>query len=306
MQAIVNERGPAGGRLSQPHWLSGFRIHERKVAEYRRGRVFLAGDAAHIHSPAGGQGMNTGMQDTWNLAWKLALVQSGQARPTLLDSYSPERGEVGEMVLRNAAMLTRAATLRNPVAQFLRNRAVGVLGLLPAFRRAFVRNLAELNIHYPHSPLNGEAGTRGWSSGGVRPGDRLPNARVRHPATGGEQPLLTLLRGPLHDLLLLPAGADAGALAELGDVRQRLEASYPGVIRTHLIVPADSLPAGAGGPDSVWLDPGGAVRKLLGARESALALVRPDGYLGYRGQPPTWEGLRAYLDRYLIARTEGA
>src|SRR5207302_4442356 len=117
VQAIVDERGPGGVRLSEPHWLSGFRIHERKVADYRRGRCFLAGDAAHIHSPAGGQGMNTGMQDTWNLAWKLALVQAGRARPDLLDSYSQEREEVGEMVLRNAARLTRVATLRNPVGQ---------------------------------------------------------------------------------------------------------------------------------------------------------------------------------------------
>ncbi len=78
VQAVVDERGPGGVRLSEAVWLAGFRIHERKVADYRRGRVFLAGDAAHIHSPAGGQGMNTGMQDAWNLAWKLALVQ---ARP---------------------------------------------------------------------------------------------------------------------------------------------------------------------------------------------------------------------------------
>ena len=70
----------AGGvSLSEPHWLAGFRIHERKVADYRRGRVFLVGDAAHIHSPAGGQGMNTGMQDAWNLWWKLALTQAGRA-----------------------------------------------------------------------------------------------------------------------------------------------------------------------------------------------------------------------------------
>jgi hypothetical protein len=77
---------------------------------------------------------------------------------------------------------------------------------------------------------------------------------------------------------------------------------YPAVVRPYLIVPANSLLAGTNGA-SVWLDPGGSVRQLLGARESALAVVRPDGYLGYRGQPAAWEGLRAYLDRYLIARS---
>jgi 2-polyprenyl-6-methoxyphenol hydroxylase-like FAD-dependent oxidoreductase len=80
VQAIVDDRGPDGVKLSDPHWLAGFRINERKVAGYRKGRCFLAGDAAHIHSPAGGQGMNTGMQDTWNLAWKLSLVQAGRAK----------------------------------------------------------------------------------------------------------------------------------------------------------------------------------------------------------------------------------
>src|SRR5262249_11113864 len=117
VQAIVDERGPGGVRLSDPHWLAGFRINERKGADYRRGRACLAGHAAHIHSPAGGQGMNPGMQDTANLAWKLALVHAGRARPALLDSYTPERGAVGDMVLRQAGRMTWAATLRNPIAQ---------------------------------------------------------------------------------------------------------------------------------------------------------------------------------------------
>src|SRR5262249_9760014 len=157
----------------------GFRIHERKVADYRRGRVFLAGDASHIHSPAGGQGMNTGMQDAWNLAWKLALVQAGRARPALLDSYSQERGEGGETVLREATLLTWVATLRSPVAQFCRNRVVGLLSWLPSFRTNFVRYLSEMAVHYPRSPLNGESGGKNWSTGAVRPGDRMPDIRLK-------------------------------------------------------------------------------------------------------------------------------
>ncbi len=78
---MVDERGPGGIKLHDPVWLAAFRINERKVSDYRRGRVFLAGDAAHVHSPAGGQGMNTGMQDAFNLAWKLALVLRGAAKP---------------------------------------------------------------------------------------------------------------------------------------------------------------------------------------------------------------------------------
>ena len=95
-QSAVDRRGPGGVVLSDPVWLSAFRINERKVTDYRVGRVFLAGDSAHIHSPAGGQGMNTGMQDAFNLAWKLALVCRGDCpSEPLLSSYSAEREAVG-------------------------------------------------------------------------------------------------------------------------------------------------------------------------------------------------------------------
>ncbi len=294
VQAIIDARGPGDIRLSDPVWLAGFRIHERKVAEYVRGRCVLAGDAAHIHSPAGGQGMNTGMQDAWNLAWKLALVQSGrgQASP-LLGSYQVERSAVGEMVLRNASRLTGVATLRNPIGRFVRNRIVGALGLLPAFRRAFAATLTELAIHYPESPLNGESSGTAWTPGGLRPGDRVPDVTLRTPGTGEERRLLSILRDPRHSLLLIPA--DGTRTADLVEIGRLAEATYPGAIRAHLIAPA----AGDGlAPD--WLDPEGSLRRSLGATGPALALVRPDGYLGYRGQPASWDDLRGHLDRYLV------
>ena len=97
VQAVLDRRGPGGIRISDPIWLAAFRINERKVTNYRAGRVFLAGDAAHVHSPAGGQGMNTGMQDACNLAWKLAMVIRGVANAEpLLESYNLERSAVGE------------------------------------------------------------------------------------------------------------------------------------------------------------------------------------------------------------------
>ncbi|HXE72222.1 MAG TPA: FAD-dependent monooxygenase, partial [Candidatus Nitrosotenuis sp.] len=99
-QGLLDERGPGGLRAHDPVWLSSFRINERKVAEYRKGRCFVAGDAAHIHSPVGGQGMNTGIQDAFNLAWKLALVLRGQAPVEILDSYNAERSFIAEMVLK--------------------------------------------------------------------------------------------------------------------------------------------------------------------------------------------------------------
>ncbi len=162
MQALIDARAGGGFRALDPVWLSGFRINERKVAAYRTGRAFLAGDAAHVHSPAGGQGMNTGMQDAFNLAWKLALVLRGEAAETLLDSYSPERGAVGALVLRNATRLTALATLSNPLAQAARNLALRLALAVPTVGRTMARMLSEIDIAYPAGALSAgrEGGTR--------------------------------------------------------------------------------------------------------------------------------------------------
>lgn len=155
IQAIIDRRGPGGIVAVDPIWLSGFRINERKVSNYRSGRVFVAGDAAHIHSPAGGQGMNTGMQDAFNLAWKLALVCRGEAAETLLDSYSVERSTIGDQVLKAAGRLTMIATMRNHTAQTVRNLFGRILLGLNPVRKAMVNNMAEISVGYDRSPLNG-------------------------------------------------------------------------------------------------------------------------------------------------------
>lgn len=174
VQALIEARVGPGIRVSDPVWLSYFHINERKVAQYRQGRVFLAGDAAHIHSPAGGQGMNTGMQDAVNLAWKLALVQAGRAAPDLLDSYSSERAAVGDMVLRNASRLTAAATLSRPYAQAARNLAIRASFDFRAVRDRLAATLTEIGIGYPDSMLSeGPGSGRRWPpeyAGGPPPG----------------------------------------------------------------------------------------------------------------------------------------
>ena len=167
VQTMVDRRAGGGFRVVDPVWLSNFRINERKVSDYRKGRVFLAGDAAHVHSPAGGQGMNTGMQDAFNLAWKLAAVVKGKAAATLLDSYSPERTAVGEMVLRNATRLTDMGTLSNPAAQVARNLAIRFLLGLHAVQDRMAATMSEIEIAYADSIL----------SNGRHAGERLTPAR---------------------------------------------------------------------------------------------------------------------------------
>jgi hypothetical protein len=166
VQAIIDRRGPPGMIAFDPIWLAGFRINGRKVSDYRWGRGFLVGDAAHVHSPAGGQGMNTGMQDSFNLAWKLALVVRGECREELLDSYSPERSYVGDQVLKAAARLTLAGTMTNPIAQIARN-TIGHIALgFTAVQNAFSNTMTQVTVRYPKSPLNGPDIARdGYNSG---------------------------------------------------------------------------------------------------------------------------------------------
>jgi 2-polyprenyl-6-methoxyphenol hydroxylase-like FAD-dependent oxidoreductase len=124
--------------VHDPRWMSRFHSEERQVERYRVGRVFLAGDAAHVHSPAGGMGMNTGLQDAANLGWKLAAAVQGRGDDRLLDTYHNERHPVGEMVLRMSGGLLRAALLRSPLARAIRNRVFPAAFAVPPIG-AFVR-----------------------------------------------------------------------------------------------------------------------------------------------------------------------
>ena len=201
VQALLDRRGPGGVAAADPVWLSAFRINERMVADYRVGRVFLAGDAAHVHSPAGGQGMNTGIQDACNLAWKLALVRRRACAPEpLLGSYSAERAPVARRVLAATGRATAMATLRHPVLQATRNRVASLLLTLAPVRRVLAAALAEVAIGYPASPLT-RRGPR--ARGGPAAGDRAPPRPGEAPFGAGAAPRFALLA---------PAGEGAAAL----------------------------------------------------------------------------------------------
>jgi 2-polyprenyl-6-methoxyphenol hydroxylase-like FAD-dependent oxidoreductase len=124
IQALVDAYAATPVRLSDPVWMTNFRLHNRGATHYRSGRIFLAGDAAHIHSPAGAQGMNTGIQDAVNLGWKLALVVAGRTGPALLDTYEQERAPVGRRVLRFTDRAFIAGTSTNALVRFVRVRIV--------------------------------------------------------------------------------------------------------------------------------------------------------------------------------------
>jgi 2-polyprenyl-6-methoxyphenol hydroxylase-like FAD-dependent oxidoreductase len=172
VRRILSQRAPTGIEARALHWSSYFRIHHRQVAQLRVGRIFIAGDAAHIHSPYGGQGMNTGLHDVWNLVWKLDLVLHGRGSDSLLESYSAERRPVIKQVIETTDFLTKAMGTPNKFAQALRDTVIPMVSRLAPFQHAFVQRLSELGIAYRGSPIVEGAGKR-YFDDSLRGGDGI-------------------------------------------------------------------------------------------------------------------------------------
>jgi hypothetical protein len=153
VQRILEQRAPGGIKALSLHWSSYFRIHHRHATQLRVGRMFIAGDAAHLHSPFGGQGMNTGLHDAWNLAWKLDLFLHGHGNQELLDSYSLERVPVIKSVVDTTDMMTKFLGTPNKLVQTLRNAVIPMVSRLTPFQHAFVERLSELGVAYRGSPI---------------------------------------------------------------------------------------------------------------------------------------------------------
>ena len=263
IQQLADQRMPRPVTVSDPTWLANFRCHRRSASAYRRGRVLLAGDAVHIHTPAGGQGMNTGIMDAHNLGWKLALVVGGRAPDALLDSYGTERLPVAQDVLRLTHTLVRYGTVSNPVKRRIRNVAVPALGRNPLIQRRAVTRLSHVYVTYPPGPLV----RPGWGRGRPQPGQRMPDVPVR---AGGQPAMLyRVLRGGRH-VLLVPAGHLASVMNDSGlrPYSRDLEVVTGDVAR--------------------------APRPRDNGTEPVI-LVRPDGHVAARGRPGRMEPVTAYL-----------
>jgi len=146
VQGLLDARGPSvdAARIRELAWSSRFRLHHRIAKTPRQGRVLLCGDAAHVHSPAGGQGMNTGIQDAMSLAPLLADIHQG-GDEAALDQWAARRHEIAAGVVAMTDRMTKMATMKSPVGQTLRNAAVALLGHVPPIRAAVARRLAELD-----------------------------------------------------------------------------------------------------------------------------------------------------------------
>ncbi len=157
VQDLLDTRGPRRGatRVDEIVWSSRFRVHHRVVDRYRAGRILLAGDAAHVHSPAGGQGMNTGIQDAVALGHALSAVLGGRADESRLDEYEQTRRPVAERVVAFTDRMTRMATLRSPRSRAVRNAAIRVIGRIPALRRRLAMELSGLRNRQASGDVSG-------------------------------------------------------------------------------------------------------------------------------------------------------
>ena len=264
IQRLVEQRAPEPVSVSDPAWLATFQCQRRSTHVYRCGRIMLAGDAVHIHSPAGGQGMNTGIMDAHNLAWKLALVASGLALDGLLDTYGQERGPVAADVLALTHALVKLGTMTHPVRRALRNTFVPIVGSLAPVQRRAGRRISHIHVAYPSSPLTCPGGSRS----GVQPGERAPDFEVT--GNGGKARLYEVLRHGQHVLLISGPGP-------AGDLQSRMLLWQDQV---DVVIEAKSRTArpGLGCPGSVWL-------------------LRPDGYVAARGSVASPDNLLDYLHR---------
>jgi 2-polyprenyl-6-methoxyphenol hydroxylase-like FAD-dependent oxidoreductase len=313
IQTLIDARVSTEARLGEPLWLSYFHFHSRITRNFRKGRVFLAGDAAHVHSPAGGQGMNTGIQDASNLAWKLALVHRGLAHPALLDSYEAERRPVAQKVVRATDLLTSTLTLRNPAARRLRSLVLPRVTAIEPVRERIRGNLSQIRVGYRGSPIvrDGVSGGRGAPrtlgsrlrpQKGPAPGDRAPDATLLRPDTEEALRFSQITKGIAHDLLLLYGVTELSAETARGicEIADQIQGQYPQSIAAHFVVPAGTVPSELARDGLLLLDPDRTLHRLYGAPEPRLYLIRPDGYIAFRGDADSAGELRAYLDSILV------
>jgi 2-polyprenyl-6-methoxyphenol hydroxylase-like FAD-dependent oxidoreductase len=291
-ELVAREKGFEDIRLLSTNWATIYRVHRKQAKQFRVGRSFLIGDAAHIHTPAGGQGMNTSLGDAYNLSWKLAAVVKQQAAASLLESYEQERRPIALAVEKGTDQVFNLQITGNPLLN--RARLTFIPLLIHAlnhvgFDKTLYRAVAQMWVAYRQSPVVLEcyAGARGKKRE-VQAGDRTPYGFLKE-GLASQVSLFQLLKGVEHHLLLF-AGMreqEEGLLQAMQGQLENLLKDYTFPVTLHLIS-ADNA----------------TLHKIYGAPTPRLFLVRPDGYIAYSGQADDLESLRSYLNRVYTRRRD--
>jgi 2-polyprenyl-6-methoxyphenol hydroxylase-like FAD-dependent oxidoreductase len=252
-------------------WFSTYRIHHRRTERFRERRCFLLGDAAHVHSPMGGQGMNTGLQDAYNLAWKLALVVSQRADPALLDTYEAERLPVADRLLSTTDRAFRLVVSDTWLAGIFRTRILANIAALAmsreTVRQVAFRTISQIGIRYRKSPLSRTLG--GVAEDAPRGGDRFPWLHLKFQGSGSREDLFQRLDDTRFNLIAIGQPAPSAESLGLGDM-----------LRVH-VVPFDTENQGP--------------LAALSISAPAYYLLRPDGHVGLAGRQLDEDALRRWF-----------
>ncbi|MEA2726071.1 MAG: hypothetical protein QOF70_546 [Acetobacteraceae bacterium] len=284
LQRIYDQRSHIPARFHDMTWSSWFRINSRMVPRLKIGRLLLGGDSAHIHSPAGAQGMNTGIQDMINLGWKLALVHQGRAPQSLLDTYEQDRLPVMRDVLFKTENLTGVIGSENPVVRSLFNHLGPYIGGATLVQENSTARMSQVALGYRDSPISAEHG----HSGDLQAGDRVPDMPVRYRAANAGWALGNLLELLDSSCFTLLVGHPDDTIALAPELTKAAAAFDPAAKLIELT------------PES---EKGHATYVAALGRRPSIFLVRPDGYVAMAADAHTAaEHLANWRERWLSPR----
>jgi 2-polyprenyl-6-methoxyphenol hydroxylase-like FAD-dependent oxidoreductase len=280
LQTIYNQRSHIPAQFSDLAWSSWFQVNSRMVEHLKVGRVFLAGDAAHIHSPAGAQGMNSGIQDMMNLGWKLAMVLMGVASETLLDTYEQDRIPVTRSILKGTEALTDLIDTENHVVRSIFNHVACWLAESHVVQEKSTSRISQIALGYRDSPLS----ENHMAPGSLRAGDRIPDLKLAVTDDTGAveaRRLINLLDPSRFTLLLVNIGDAASRYWEVSRSLDR----WRELVHTVQVTSLES-------------EDKDHFREYFGA-DFSLVLIRPDAYIGFRGTEHSLRNLTRYCNRWL-------
>ncbi|MCS5711520.1 FAD-dependent monooxygenase [Candidatus Berkiella aquae] len=256
-------------------WGSGFWIHEHVVTAYHRTNIFLLGDAAHEHSPMGGQGMNTGIQDAINLTWKLALVEKNLLKREVLPSYQEERLPVAKNVVSKTTIATHVITLKSRWLITIRNHIMKFLLHKKSILNKITQTVSELKINYMGSSYVGESDS--WSAG-IKPGDRVPS-------------IFQAYLDPNQFTLLV--FVDVTAKETAAQFIKEISNNHPDLLKI-VVISSENLQVQA---TEEAHDQGEQLKTLMGIKQSGFYLARPDTYVAYRSQTLNHDAFKACCEK---------
>ncbi len=279
IQAHFSERLTIPVTISDPKWISVYHSHHRCVKEFRLGRCFLGGDAAHIHSPVGAQGMNTGLQDAYNLAWKLAFVLQKKADPAILDTYNEERLPFAKRLVETTDRVFSLVVSHNPLKSVF-SKYIAPLILQNVIKKTFSRKfifstVSQIGISYEHNALSKNASFGDFSKHAPKPGDRLPYILFEN-EKGETKNIQEYVTSTMMELLLF------GDDKNLQDILRLTTEKYSNTIHVTILKENKEL------------------FNQFGIGSTGFYLLRPDMYVAYHSQGINIEHFEKYLQQFFV------